>query len=71
NIKGVIKMPYTIDPQKKKQKTPSFNELWYRVKSIFVDMPPLEARGYRPLQMNFEQQLKALVLYHLEEHSSG
>lgn len=64
-------MPYTIDPQKKKQKTPSFNELWYRVKSIFIDMPPLEARGYRPLQMNFEQQLKALVLYHLEEHSSG
>ena len=64
-------MPYTIDPQKKKQKTPSFNELWHRVKSILVDMPPLEARGYRPLQMNFEQQLKALVLYHLEEHSSG
>ena len=64
-------MPYTIDPQKKKQKTPSFNELWYRVKSILADMPPLEARGYRPLQMNFEQQLKALVLYHLEEHSSG
>jgi hypothetical protein len=32
---------------------------------------PLEARGNRPLQMNFEQQLRALIYFHLEEHTSG
>ncbi len=64
-------MPYTIDPQKRKQEIPSFNELWAPIYKILINMAPLEARGYRPLQMNFEQQLKALILYHLEEHSSG
>lgn len=64
-------MPYTIDHQKKKQKIPSFNELWRPIVSALNNSPPLKARGDRPLQMNFEQQLKALVLYHLEDHSSG
>lgn len=64
-------MPYAIDPKKKKQKIPSFNELWNPIDKALDNAPPLEARGDRPLQMNFEQQLKALVLYHLEEHSSG
>ena len=31
----------------------------------------LESRGYRPLQMTFDDQLKALIFYHLEEYSSG
>jgi len=30
-----------------------------------------EARGNSPLQMTFEGQLKILVHYHLEEHTSG
>ena len=34
-------------------------------------MPPLEARGYRPLKMTFDDQLKALIFFHLEEHVSG
>ena len=34
-------------------------------------VPTLEARGNRPLQMTFEDQLKILTYYHLEEHSSG
>jgi len=33
--------------------------------------PPLVSRGDRPLQMTFEDQLNALVYFHLEEHSSG
>ena len=32
---------------------------------------PLEAKGYRPLQMNFDDQLKALIFFHLEEYESG
>jgi hypothetical protein len=31
----------------------------------------LESRGYRPLQMSFDDQLKALIFYHLQEYSSG
>ncbi len=31
----------------------------------------LESRGDRPLQMNFDDQLKALIFLHLQEYSSG
>jgi len=31
----------------------------------------LESRGDRPLQMTFDDQLKALIFFHLEEYSSG
>ncbi len=34
-------------------------------------VPVLESRSNRPLQMTFEDQLKILTYYHLEEHSSG
>ena len=33
--------------------------------------PALESRGDRPLKMTFEDQLKALIFFHLEEHVSG
>jgi len=33
-------------------------------------MPPLKSRGNRPLQMSFEDHLKTLVFFHLEEHKS-
>lgn len=64
-------MPYTIEPQSNKQETPSFHELLAPVYHILKHTPHLAARGSRPLQMNFEQQLKALIYFHLEEHSSG
>ena len=64
-------MPRTFNPQDKEQNAPSFHELWQPVENIFIGMPPLEARGNRPLRMDFEHQLKALVFYHLEEHTSG
>lgn len=40
-------------------------------KDALDKVPILEARGNRPLQMTFEDQLKILTFYHLEEHSSG
>ena len=64
-------MPRAFNPQDKEQSAPSFHELWQPVENIFIGMPPLEARGNRPLQMDFEHQLKALIFYHLEEHTSG
>lgn len=63
-------MPYTLDPFKKKH-APSFEQLFQPAKNAMIGMPPLEARGNRPLQMNFEDQLKALVFFHLEEHTSA
>ena len=64
-------MPRTFYSCSKKATVPTFYEIWHPVNTIFTNMPPLEARGDRPLQMNFEQQLKALVLYHLDDHTSG
>lgn len=64
-------MPRTFYLCSKKAEVPTFYEIWHPVNTIFTNMPPLEARGDRPLQMNFEQQLKALVLYHLDDHTSG
>jgi len=34
-------------------------------------MPELESRGNRPLQMSFEDHLKILIFFHLEEHKSA
>jgi len=64
-------MPRTFHPQDKERHAPSFHELWQPVENIFIGMPPLEARGNRPLRMDFEHQLKSLVFYHLDDHTSG
>jgi len=69
-ISGGYKMPYTIDRQNKAG-APSFNQLYQPIQKATIGMPPLEARGYRPLKMTFDDQLKALVFFHLEEHVSG
>ena len=46
-------------------------QLFKPFKASIDQVPALVARGNRPLQMNFEDQLKILTYYHLEEHSSG
>jgi hypothetical protein len=63
-------MPYTINRLKKK-KAPSFTRLFLPIDRAKYGMPVLKARGNRPLQMTFDDQLKALVLFHLEEHTSA
>ncbi len=50
---------------------PSFLKLWKPLRKILTYVSPLTSRGNRPLQMDFEHQLKALVFFHLEEHSSA
>lgn len=64
-------MPYTMDPQNRKKKAPSFHQLTQPLKIILRKIIPLLARGNRDLQMTFEDQLNALIYFHLEEHSSG
>src|SRR4030042_3282942 len=64
-------MPRSLHPQAPESQKPSSQELWQPIEKILQDMPPLLSRGYRPLKMTFEQQLKSLILFHLEEHDSA
>jgi len=63
-------MPHTLDPFKKNHAL-SFEKVFQPAQDAMAGMPPLEARGYRSLQMNFEDHLRALVYFHLEEHTSA
>jgi hypothetical protein len=69
-ISGGYKMPYAIDRQVNPN-APSFEQLYLPVYRAMRDMAPLESRGDRPLKMTFEDQLKALIFFHLEEHTSA
>jgi hypothetical protein len=64
-------MPYVLDPRNKAGKRTSFALLLKPLEAILRDITLLKARGNRPLQMEFEDQLKALIYFHLEEHTSG
>ena len=64
-------MPKTFHPYDPKHAAPSFDELVKPTEIALATANPLVARGNRPLQMHFEQQLRALVYFHLEEHTSG
>jgi len=49
----------------------SFHKLYRPARKILPKTPALQSRGDKPLKMTFEDQLKALIFYHLEEHVSG
>lgn len=49
----------------------SFKQLRKPLDIVLPKTPLLESRGNRPLQMEFENQLDALIFFHLEEHTSG
>ena len=63
-------MPYILN-HLSSANAPSFFQLYQPIEKAMITMPPLEARGHRPLKMTFEDQLKALIFFHLEEHTSG
>jgi len=63
-------MSYTLGRQNKAD-APSFRQLYLPLYRAMLGMPPLESRGDRPLKMTFEDQLKALIFFHLEEHTSA
>jgi IS4 transposase len=64
-------MPSYFQPKRNQKNAPSFTMLWHPLKPIIPDTPILKSKGDRPLQMNFEEQLKSLVYFHLEEHQSA
>ena len=49
----------------------SLAQLFTPFRAALDQAPALLARGNKPLQTTFEDQLKILTYYHLEEHSSG
>jgi len=63
-------MPHALNPYCKKHEF-HFNHFYKPVESTRMNMPPLQSQCNRPLQMNFEDHLKALILFHLEEHHSA
>jgi len=64
-------MPQIINPKDKNLPAPSFAELCRPLQNIIGCAPPLESQSNKPPALTFEDQLKALVFYHLEEHTSG
>jgi hypothetical protein len=64
-------MLYTNAQRVRKHASHAYKKFTKPLKSIIPDAPVLESRGYRPLQMTFEDQLNALLYYHLHDFTSG
>ena len=64
-------MPQTFEPNQKLFDSLSYFQLCRPVKTIASNAPPLISNGDRPLKMTFEDQLNALIFFHLEEHVSA
>jgi hypothetical protein len=64
-------MPYVSNKLDRRFRTPTFYDLLRVLRKILKKIKKLKSRGSRPLQMEFEHQLNALIYFHLEEHSSG
>ena len=56
---------------KKKFNASSHTRFVKPLQKVFHSIPLLESRGYRPLKMTFEDQLHALIFFHLQEHESA
>jgi Transposase DDE domain len=56
---------------KQRRKSRAFKLILAPIFERFKSKNELESRGYRPLQMSFDDQLKALIYYHLQEFASG
>jgi hypothetical protein len=49
----------------------TYDEFCLPLRSILSSVPELKSRGDRPLKMTFENQLDALIWFHLQEHDSA
>ncbi len=64
-------MPRNFKPSQKPFHASSFFELCRPLEKVLPDAPALISRGDRPLKLTFEDQLNALIFFHLEEHVSA
>jgi hypothetical protein len=51
--------------------SPTFSTLTNPLKSILPAISPLESESNRPMTFSFDYQLKSLIYYHTEEHTSA
>jgi hypothetical protein len=63
-------MTRTLQPWEKPSSI-SFTEFLIPAINTMNAMPELKSRGNRPLKMSFEEHLRALFYFHLEEHTSA
>ena len=63
-------MPRNFDPFQKAKALEFFSFFQPAIEAT-SRMPALDSKGNRPLQMTFEEHLRALVYFHLEEHHSA
>ena len=63
-------MPRTFNPWERPSSL-SFFQFLQPALDAMNDMPELQSRGNRKLKMSFEEHLRALVFFHLEEHTSA
>ena len=63
-------MPRTFNPWERPSSV-SFFEFLQPALDAMNDMPELQSKGNRKLKMSFEEHLRALVFFHLEEHTSA
>ena len=61
-------MPLMFEKPKTKFSFKALINLFKPLQELLNRIQTLEPRGNRPFQMTFEDQLKALIYYHLEEH---
>jgi hypothetical protein len=63
-------MPHTFSPWEKARSVAYF-DFFQPAVGAMNDMPELTSRGNRKLKMSFEEHLRALVFFHLEEQTSA
>ena len=63
-------MPHSLGNLKKLDRT-SFDKIYLPIDNAKCGMPSLVSRGNRPLKMTFDDQLKALIFFHLEGYTSA
>lgn len=64
-------MPRSFEPYQKKLHSASFFKFFQPAENLIPQTNVLASCGDRPLKMTFDDQLKMLVFYHLEEHVSA
>lgn len=63
-------MPHGLHPWEN-HRSISYDRFLQPINQAMKTMPELHSRGNRKLKMSFEDHLRALIFFHLEEHTSG
>jgi hypothetical protein len=64
-------MPQIFGPQKGKIKNPPYDKLMKPLEMLMDKQTRTKAKGNKPYELEFETMVRALVFYHLQDHTSG